>query len=199
MHGLRCTGAMLGWTRLLDEWVTGLVRYNRIADDDPVCWQTSTSTFQTLADAATRVRSFAYRDEELEPTQVRSDHTMSVELQGVHYDIGLVHECPASGSEFMASAVDWLAIALKRAPRSIEPGHVRVGAVLITPKASKTTEFNPTTLEGYVAGTRKIETSGCAFSFPDAHDLDRYRYVNQEYPGAMLLVAAEDPGGKILA
>ena len=73
MHGLRCDPTLLGWTRLLDEWVVGRTHYNRNASTD-------------------------------------------------------------------------------------------------------------------IGASRSIRCSGCAFSFPDAHELVRYRYGNSEHPGALLFV-----------
>ena len=87
MHGLRCDPMLLGWTRLLDEWVVGLTRYNRDAPAEPVCWEGRGTTLLTLADAATRVRSFAYREADIEPTVPLEDATMSFELQGRAYRV----------------------------------------------------------------------------------------------------------------
>ena len=78
---------LLGWTRLLDEWVVGLTRYNRNASTDPVCWEEQGRTLSTLADAATRVRSFAYREADIEPTVPLVDATLSFELQGRAYRV----------------------------------------------------------------------------------------------------------------
>jgi hypothetical protein len=87
MHGLRCDPMLLGWTRLLDEWVVGLTRYNRDAPTEPVCWEGRGTTLLTLADAATRVRSFAYREADIEPTVPLEGATMSFELQGRAYRV----------------------------------------------------------------------------------------------------------------
>lgn len=87
MHGLRCDPALLGWTRLLDEWVVGLTRYNRSTPSDPVCWEDRGRTLSTFADAATRVRSFAYRDTDIEATVPLAGAMLSFELQGRSYRV----------------------------------------------------------------------------------------------------------------
>ena len=42
----------------------------------------------------------------------------------------------------------------------------------------------------FIGASRAIRCGGCAFSFPDAHEIDRYRYGNTEHPGALLFVEA---------
>jgi len=117
MHGLRCDPMLLGWTRLLDEWVVGLTRYNRNASTDPVCWEDPRRTLSTLADAATRVRSFAYREADIEPTVPLVDATLSFELQGRAYRVAAEQHWLSTPAVMNTSAAEWLESALARGRR----------------------------------------------------------------------------------
>ena len=122
MHGSRCDPRLLGWTRLLDEWVVG------VAHD---------------------VRSFAYREADLEPTIPLDDGTLRFELEGRVYRVAADQHWPRTADAMLESA-----------PES-------------------------------------IRCNGCAFSLPEADELDRYHYGNAEYPGALLLVQPSGSGAHV--
>ena len=79
VRGLRCEPALLGWTRLLDEWVVG--------PSPPT--SNLESERRLLADAVNRVRSFALADEQIDPTEPLRDGTLRFELQGRVYRVAL--------------------------------------------------------------------------------------------------------------
>jgi len=108
MHGLRCDPMLLGWTRLLDEWVVGLTRYNRDAPTEPVCWEERGTTLLTLADAATRVRSFAYQEADIEPT---------VPLEDAASDEELAWGCCSSRRDGSRPVLPWTVLRQPREPR----------------------------------------------------------------------------------
>jgi hypothetical protein len=193
MHGLRCDPALLGWTRLLDEWVVGLIRGPRDAASDPVCWGDPAETVGTLADAATRVRAFAYRENGTEPSRLRPDGVLQVELQGQSYCAAVDQRWPSSAEEAIASAPSWLESALRRARTAAGTGEVAVAAVFATPRC-KPASLRPDRAElaeAFIAASRVIRCSGCAFSFPHGRQLAKYRHGSAEYPGALLLVQAD--------
>ena len=188
MHGLRCDPAFLGWTRLLDEWIVGLTRYNRNASTDPVCWEDAHRTLSTLADAATRVRSFAYREADIEPTRILDDATLSFELQGRAYRVAADQHWPYAPDGVETSAPGWLKAAEERA-RSVAQGEENaVGVVFVTPRLAPSLSVDApfAAADTFIAAGRAVRCRGCAFSFPDAQEIDRYRYGNDVYPGAML-------------
>lgn len=190
MHGLRCDPMLLGWTRLLDEWVVGLTRYNRDASAEPVCWEEQGSTLVTLADAATRVRSFAYREADIEPTVSLDDATLSFELQGRVYRVAAEQHWPSTADAMTASATDLLEGAQLRARDAADDEEFAVGVLFATPRLASggpaLARFE--SADTFIGASRSIRCSGCAFSFPDAQELARYRYGNDEYPGALLFV-----------
>jgi hypothetical protein len=163
---------LLGWTRLLDEWVIGLTHYNRSTAKDPVCWEERVRTSSTLADAATRVRSFAYRAADFESTLPLDDATLRFELQGRVYRVAIEQRWPSTPDEMSASAGPWLEQAQARARDAADHDEGERFA----------------TADSFIGASRSIRCSGCAFSFPDVRELDRYRYGNDEHPGALLLV-----------
>ena len=126
MHGLRCSPALLGWTRLLDEWVVGLTRYNRTSLSDPVCWQETPDTVQTLADAATRVRRFAWVDGEGTPTALDDDGALRFELQGCDYTVSCGQQWPTDLGVLQASAAGWMAAQLEQARGVAADGEMAV-------------------------------------------------------------------------
>ena len=177
---------------MLDEWVVGLVRYNPAGENDSLCWESTPSTLQTLADAATRVRSFAYRDEELVPTTIDSDGVMRLDLQGVDYTVAVVHRSPVSVGEFEKDASKWLSDALASAPdeeKGLNEDGVRMGAVLVTPQSLQAGQST----DDFVNASRRVPSSACAFSFPDPHEMGRYHHTNSEYPGVILLLIRPKP------
>ncbi len=192
MHGLRCSPSLLGWTRLLDEWVVGLTQYNRASPSESVCWEHEARTRATLASAATRVRSFAYHEAEIEPTEPRADGTLRFELQGCTYVVATVQRSPEAPRAMTEAADAWLAIALDRAVEAASPGELGTGVVLVTPKLAKglTEAERHTIADEFVVASRLIPSDGCAYSFPDVGEIARYRYANSERPGALLLVRA---------
>ena len=190
MHGLRCDPTLLGWTRLLDEWVVGLTRYNRSTAKDPVCWEERDRTSSTLADAATRVRSFAYRAADIESTLPLDDTTLRFELQGRVYRVAIEQRWPSTPDEMSASAGPWLEQAQARARDAADHDEHPVGVLFITPRLPPSLPAweRFATADSFIGASRSIRCSGCAFSFPDARELDQYRYGNDEHPGALLLV-----------
>ncbi len=190
MHGLRCTPSLLGWTRLLDEWVVGLVRYNRESLSDAVCWQDPARTLDTLADAATRVRSFAYRESDVSPTVPGPDGLLRFELQGLSYVAACRQEWPGSPASLRASGGEWLEAVLQTARQAVEGPELPVGVLFVTPRLSPglSAAERLALAEDLIAESRRLPASGCAFSFPDPSETERYRYANAEYPGGMLLV-----------
>jgi hypothetical protein len=192
MHGLRCDPAFLGWTRLLDEWVIGLTRYNRNASTDPVCWEDSHRTLSTLADAATRVRSFAYQEADLEPTRILDDATLCFELQGRVYRVAADQRWPDTPDGVATSAPQWLEAVTERARSAAQCEETPAGVVFVTPRLAPSLSVDGpfAAADSFIAASRAIRCRGCAFSFPDAQELDRYRYGNDVYPGAMVLVGS---------
>jgi len=190
MHGLRCDPTLLGWTRLLDEWVVGLTRYNCNASTDPVCWEDRGRTFATLADAATRARSFAYREADMEPTLPLEDATLSLELQGRKYRVAAEQHWPSTPDAMVASATGWLEEARARARDAAVDDELAAGVLFITPRlaGSCPAAARFAAADTFIGASRSIRCSGCAFSFPDVHELSRYRYGNSEHPGALLFV-----------
>ena len=134
MHGLRCDPMLLGWTRLLDEWIVGLTRYNRDAPTEPVCWEGRGTTLLTLADAATRVRSFAYREADIEPTVPLEDATMRFELQGRAYRVAAEQHWPSTADAMAASASEWLERAQAHARDAASDEELAVGVLFTTPR-----------------------------------------------------------------
>jgi hypothetical protein len=181
---------LLGWTRLLDEWVIGLTHYNRSTAKDPVCWEERDRTSSTLADAATRVRSFAYRAADIEPTLPLDDATLRFELQGRVYRVAIEQRWPSTPDEMSASAGPWLEQAQARARDAADHDEHPVGVLFITPRLPPSLPAGErfATADSFIGASRSIRCSGCAFSFPDARELARYRYGNDEHPGALLLV-----------
>lgn len=190
MHGLRCDPALLGWTRLLDEWVVGLMGSACGETAELVCWDDPGRTLGTLADAATGVRSFAYREMEIEPTRIVDDAVLRIELQGRAYCVAADQYWPGSAEIAISSAVEWLDSAQQRARRVAEGAELAVAAVFVTPRLPPATaaEARFGAADSFIAASRAIRCSGCAFSFPLHAELDRYRYGNDEHPGALLLV-----------
>ncbi|MDH3726834.1 MAG: hypothetical protein OER77_04835 [Myxococcales bacterium] len=72
------------------------------------------------------------------------------------------------------------------------PNELAVGVVFVTPKLQEgLTEAQRRILaDDLIAASRSIPSHGCAYSFPDPGELARYRYGNNERPGALLLVRA---------
>lgn len=192
MHGLRCDPMLLGWTRLLDEWVVGLPRYNRRAPSDPVCWEDQGLTLSTLADAATRVRSFAYREADIEPTVPLADATLRFELQGRQYRVAVAQRWASTPQAMTESAAAWLDEAQARAHEAAIDGEVPVGVLFVTPRlpASLPADVRAHAADSFIGASRSIRCGGCGFSFPDAHERARYCYGNDEYPGALVFVQA---------
>lgn len=192
MHGLRCSPSLLGWTRLLDEWVVGLSEYKSASPSEPVCWEDEARTRATLASAATRVRSFAYRESDIEPTEPCADGMLRFELQGCTYVVATVQRSPDAPKAMMQAADAWLTDALNRACKAARPGELGAGVALVTPKLAKglTEAERRAIADEFVVASRSIPSEGCAYSFPDVGEIVRYPYANRERPGALLLVRA---------
>lgn len=190
MHGLRCDPRLLGWTRLLDEWVVGLIRDARDAAAPAVRWDDPDQTTSTLTEAATRVRSFAYRESEIEPTRLHADGVLRVELQGRAYCVAVDQCWPAAAGEAKSLAPSWLESARARAQRAASDGELAVGAVFVTPhyRPAAAAPARVEAADAFIAAGRAIRCSGCAFSFPQADELEKYRHGSDQHPGALLLV-----------
>jgi hypothetical protein len=189
MHGLRCDPRLMGWTRLLDEWVVSLPQYNLASEADSVCWEDRGRTLLTLANAATRVRGFAYGKADRELTNPLDDGTLRFELQGCVYRVAVAQHWPSTAQAMLGSAPDALEEARTQARAAAQQDELAVGVLFVTPRlhAPYSGRRRFEAASGFVAQSRSIPCSGCAFSFPDPGELDRYRYGNDEYPGALLL------------
>jgi hypothetical protein len=88
-----------------------------------------------------------------------------------------------------ASAAEWLEEADANARAAAHQDEVAVGVVFVTPRMAAGVERGKRFEAGdrFIEASRTIRCSGCAFSFPDPHELDGYRYGNAELPGALLL------------
>lgn len=190
MHGLRCDPALLGWTRLLDEWVVGLTRREGETAQRLVCWDDPAQAANTVAEAASRVRSFAFRETDVEPTRLSETSVMRVELQGRAYCVALDQHWPASVEAATDSASNWLKAAQRRAGEAAAEGELAVGAVLLTPQleSGPDSKGRAQLVDGLIALSRAVRCSGCAFSFPHAGEELRYRHGAGRQPGALLLV-----------
>jgi hypothetical protein len=196
MHGLRCSPEIPGFTRLLDEWVVGLTRYHAepsgVFADEP--------TFaRSFAEAATRVRAFAWGAGEVEPTVVR-DGRATFELQGYDYnavvarlEVGTPQELADLAEASMVSAAE-AAQATQLAPDAQE--HLRVGVVLVSvraPAASSSEAERLALANGYRDQTRKLASTGAAWSFPSAEEGPSYAYCGAGYLGGILLARRLPP------
>ncbi|MFW2390579.1 MAG: hypothetical protein ACN4G0_19755 [Polyangiales bacterium] len=192
MHGLRCDPTLLGWTRLLDEWVVGLTYDRRDAAPEAVCWDDPAQTVGTLVDAATRVRTFAYRETDMEPTRLSPGGVLRIELQGCAYCVAVDQHWPRSSEDAASLGAAWLEAALRRARTEARDGEAGVGAVFATPHLERSSEASvgARVAEAFIGASRAIRCSGCAFSFPLANERAKYRYGGEAHPGALLLVQA---------
>lgn len=192
MHGLRCDPTLLGWTRLLDEWVVGLTYDRRDAAPDAVCWDDPAQTVSTLMDAATRVRMFAYRETDMEPMRLGPGGALRVELQGCAYCVAVDQHWPSSSEDVTSLGPSWLEAALLRARTEARDGEAAVGAVFATPRVERSPEalVGARVAEAFIRASRAIRSSGCAYSFPLANERAKYRYGSEAHPGALLLVQA---------
>ncbi|MGB5812234.1 MAG: hypothetical protein WBG86_16980 [Polyangiales bacterium] len=190
MHGLRCAPTLLGWTRLLDEWVVGLPRYNRATPTDPTCWEDEASTRQTLADAAEAVQRFAHADSQARPVRVEPNGILRFELQGCGYVVSVRHCVPCRVEEL--DVVPGLLEESRAAAENIAQRAVAVGAVFVTPVIHRpgTTASGVPIADQFVAKSRAIPSMACAYSFPGAEESARYAYGNEHYPGALLLATS---------
>jgi hypothetical protein len=185
MHGLRCSPEIPGFTRLLDEWVVGLTRYHAepsgVFADEP--------TFaRSFAEAATRVRAFAW------------GAGATFELQGYDYnavvarlEVGTPQELADLAEASMVSAAE-AAQATQLAPDAQE--HLRVGVVLVSvraPAASSSEAERLALANGYRDQTRKLASTGAAWSFPSAEEGPSYAYCGAGYLGGILLARRLPP------
>jgi hypothetical protein len=77
VHGLRCAGNLLGWTRLLDEWI------GRVLDDG-----TRTDAASELAEAVKRTRAFVFGgDLDAATPEIDSEGAICFELRGEPYRV----------------------------------------------------------------------------------------------------------------
>ncbi|MEM7434764.1 MAG: hypothetical protein AAF436_06390 [Myxococcota bacterium] len=190
MHGLRCSPTLVGWTRLLDEWVVGLTSFNRPSDASATCWEDPVSTRATLVAAADRARSFALSSPSEDRLAFQDDGTLRVELQGCRYVVCTDQTSPIGGTGFEADALNALDRAATRAQEAAAPAEHPVGVVFVTPvmDAGLAPEKRAAAADAIIADSRRCPTSAAAYSFPSPAETDRYHYVNDEYPGALVLV-----------
>ena len=191
MHGLRCTPALVGWTRLLDEWVVGLTAFNRAAPDEPTCWEIEDQARDTLWSAVRRVVSFAFPEAEAQSVVVDAAGTACFELQGRQYRVAIGQAHPEESGWLRASARDALRALFDRANQSARGDEVPVGALLVTPELAADRDVDRVELaRSFIEESRTVNASGCAYSFPRADETDRYRYVSERCPGVLLFVHA---------
>ena len=174
MHGLRCSPEIPGFTRLLDEWVVGLTRYHQ----EPSGVFADASLFErSFADAATRVRAFAWGAGEVQPTQVLEQRA-AFELQGYDYSVALRHLTVTSPTQ-LAEAGEASMLEAAQATQDT-PEHLRVGVVLVSVRA-------PGVASDYRDQTRQLASTGAAWSFPSAEEGPAYAYSGDGYLGGILL------------
>ena len=187
MHGLRCSPEIPGFTRLLDEWVVGLTRYHTepggVFADEP--------TFvRSFAEAATRVRAFAWGADEVQPTVVK-DGRATFELQGYDYNVA-VARLEVSTPQELADLAEASMLSAAQAAESVQsdPEYLRVGVVLVSVHAPAASQGEPERLalaNGYRDQTRKLASTGAAWSFPSAEEGAAYAYCGAGYLGGILL------------
>lgn len=199
MHGLRCSPALLGWTRLLDEWVVGLTDFDRTYADEPTCWDDPAHTQATLVSAARRVVAFALGAGDADPIVVHPDGFVGFELQGLRYVVATDQLSPTSAYGLDITVRDALDAASARAGDRVHGGQIGVGAVFVTPvlEPSEAEERRWARTEPFLRTTHGVASSGCAYSFPSAHEMRRFHYTNDTRPGAILTVLAHAEAGSI--
>lgn len=189
MHGLRCSPEIAGFTRLLDEWVVGLTRYTAEPQGvfaDPALFARS------FADAATRVRAFAWGAGEVQPTTMEGDVT-TFELQGYDYSVAVRRLTVASPEVLAAEAEAHMLDAAQAAPSV--PDHLQVGVVLVSVAADPeaTEAARQARAHAYRDVTRSLASTGAAWSFPSADEGPAYAYCGTGRLGGILLVRRLPP------
>ncbi|MCA9575362.1 MAG: hypothetical protein KC668_07990 [Myxococcales bacterium] len=183
MHGLRCSPEIPGFTRLLDEWVVGLTRYH---DDAAGVFADDALFERSFAEAATRVRAFAWGAGEVQPTEV-VDQRASFELQGYDYSVA-VHRLEVSSAEQLAAQAEASMCAAAEAAPAVDE-HLRVGVVLVSVRAPEQAD-EATRLalaHRYRDETRQLGSTGAAWSFPSADEGPAYAYCGDGMLGGILL------------
>ncbi|MEM7137376.1 MAG: hypothetical protein AAF500_12390 [Myxococcota bacterium] len=190
MHGLRCSPALVGWTRLLDEWVVGLTSFNRPSASSATCWEDLASTRATLVAAAARARSFALASPSEDRLAFEEDGTLRFELQGCSYVVAADQTSPSAVDGFEGDALEALDRAANRAKEASDPAEHPVGVVFVTPvlDVGLAPEQRAAMAHTIVADSRRLPTSAAAYSFPSVPEKARYHYVTDQYPGALVLV-----------
>jgi hypothetical protein len=147
------------------------------------------------------VRSFAYRDADIEPTVPLSGAMLSFELQGRTYRVAVDQHWPSTPKAMTAAAAGSLEAEQARAREAAREGEIALGVVFIAPRlpASFSAKERFEAADSFIGASRSIRSRGCAFSFPDADEIARYRYGNEEHPGALLLLAASPGAGDFSA
>jgi hypothetical protein len=137
-----------------------------------------------------RVRSFAYREADLEPTIPLDDGTLRFELQGCVYRVAADQHWPSTADAMLESARDRLDGAQAQARAAAQSDELGVGVLFVTPRLAAPSRARRRfeAADGFIGRSRSIRCNGCAFSFPEADELHQYHYGNAEYPGALLLV-----------
>jgi len=184
MHGLRCSPEIAGFTRLLDEWVVGLTRYTSEPAgvfEDPALFARS------FAEAATRVRAFAWGADEVQPTAITNGVT-AFELQGYDYSVAVRRLVVASPEQLGAEAEASMVDAAHAAPEVAD--HLRVGVVLVSVTAdpSATEAERQAKAHALRDVTRGLASTGAAWSFPSADEGPAYAYCGAGQLGGILLV-----------
>jgi len=133
MHGLRCSGELHGWTRLLDEWCVGFGE-PPLAGAGSSPFATEEATLATLAEAARRVRKFAQKGDE--PVVPGPRGELRFELQGIDYVVRTRQLWPESLEGLSEAVQSGLDEASRELASFVAPAEdqVAVALVFVTPR-----------------------------------------------------------------
>ena len=191
MHGLRCSPAIPGFTRLLDEWVVGLTRY---AGADDGVFEDPDRFAESFADAISRVRAFAYPAGEA-PETTWSEQGAAFELQGYPYVAAreaFTAEDPDAFADAAEAAMQRAAAAAQAALASHESvtaaageddeAPIAVGLVFV--RIPRETAGDARAFRDM---TRQLASTGAAWSFPSEVDGPDYNYTGADSLGGIVL------------
>ena len=186
MHGLRCTGELQGWTRLLDEWCVGFGdRF--FPESGASCFASRETTLHTLADAARRVRLFAQKGNE--PVVPGAHGELRFELQGIDYVVLARQLWPESVDGMSAAVQGALDDACRDLARVVEPAEDRmaVGLVFVTPRLpGLSPEARGAELESFRRAVREEAADGAAWLIPVTGSDFGKENVDATHPAAAL-------------
>lgn len=174
MLGLRCAPGLLGWTRLLDEWVVAVADHTEPLVDPG-------AIVSSFADAATRVRTFSGRVDHVDPTVADEQGTLRFDLQGIDYVVATEHRSFASADDMVAEVGAILDEAAARVAG--ERNSTGVAAVFVRPEVRSNEQM-------FIEATRGLDLAACAFSFADSGKNSGDPYANSTSKGVLLLVSA---------